>query len=294
MHAVCGSHDGEDAGDRHVAVEYSTDDEWATHLVPFVRAGFDRGEQVQYFADATDPRLVMRTLIDRGIDADTAVRRGQLVVTTADETCLSGARFTPDAMDAMIGSWGRAVEAALGQGYGNLRVIGEMSWGARHMAGAERLLEYELRIHHEVFEQLPLTAWCFYDRRLLAPDTLVVLTGAHLTRAGAAPRSHARPGLSVVPLAGRPGFRLSGSAGYESRRVAASASAALAASPAQDITLDLSFLDHLDVAALSDIAHAARRRPAGTTLRIVGAPPALRRMLVLFPELGACLREVGR
>ncbi|MFH9084133.1 MEDS domain-containing protein [Streptomyces sp. NPDC017673] len=272
-------------------MEYSTDDEWAAHLVPFVRAGFDRDEQVQYFADVTDPRLVMRTLAERGVDADTAVRRGQLVVTTADETYLAGARFDPD---AMIGLWGRAVETALGQGYGNLRVIGEMSWGARHITGAERLLEYELRIHHEVFEQLPLTAWCFYDRRLLAPEALDVLTGAHLARAGAEPRSHARPGLSVVPLAGRPGFRLSGSAGYESRRVAASASAALAASPAQDITLDLSCLDHLDVAALADIAHAAQRRPSGTPLRIVGAPPALRRILELFPDLGAGLQEVGR
>ncbi|MEU3957780.1 MEDS domain-containing protein [Streptomyces achromogenes] len=272
-------------------MEYSTDDEWAAHLVPFVRAGFDRGEQVQYFADATDPRIVIRTLAERGLDADSAVRRGQLVVTTADETYLTGARFDPD---AMIGLWHRAVETALGQGYGNLRVIGEMSWDTRHIAGAERLLEYELRIHHEVFEQLPLTAWCFYDRRLLAPDALDVLTGAHLTRAGAAPRSHSRLGLSVVPLVGRPGFRLSGSAGYESRRVAASASAALAAWPAQDITLDLSSLDHLDVAALADIAHAARRRPSGAPLRLVGAPPALHRMLELFPELRVGLQEVGR
>ncbi|GAA2219254.1 STAS domain-containing protein [Streptomyces nogalater] len=141
---------------------------------------------------------------------------------------------------------------------------------------------------------MPLTAWCFYDRRLLAPDALDVLTGAHLTRAGAVPRSHVRPGLSVVPLAGSPGFRLSGSAGYESRRVAASTSAALAASPAQDITLDLSSLDHLDVATLADIAHAARRRPSGTPLRLVGAPPALHRMLELFTELGTGLQAVGQ
>ncbi|MFI7388416.1 MEDS domain-containing protein [Streptomyces sp. NPDC049813] len=288
---VCRTYGGGAAEDRHVAVEYSTDAEWAAHLVPFVRAGFDRGEQVQYFADATEPGRVVRTLADAGLDVDSAVRRGQLVVTTADETYLSGSRFDPD---AMIGLWGRAVEDAHAQGYGNLRVIGEMSWGTRQITGAERLLEYELRIHHEVFEPLPLTAWCFYDRRLLAPEALDVLTDAHLTRAGAAPRPHARPELAVTPLAGRPGFRLSGSAGYESRRVTAAASAALAASPAQDLTLDLSSLDHLDVAALTDIAHAARRRPFGTPLRVVGAPPALHRMLDLFPELGTDLQKVGR
>ncbi|MFF8633833.1 MEDS domain-containing protein [Streptomyces pilosus] len=282
---------GGDAADRHVAVEYSTDDEWAAHLVRFVRAGFDKGEQVQYFADATDPRLVIRTLAGRGVDADSAVRRGQLVVTTADETYLTGSRFDPD---AMIGLWRRAVETAAGQGYRNLRVIGEMSWGTRHIAGAERLLEYELRIHHDVFEQLPLTAWCFYDRRLMASEALDVLADAHLTRKGAAPRSHDRSGLSVAPLAGRPGFRLSGSAGYESRRVVAAASAALAASTAEDVTLDLSCLDHLDIAAFTDIAHAARRRASGTPLRLVGAPPALNRMLELFPELGAGLQGAGQ
>jgi ABC-type transporter Mla MlaB component len=291
VHDIPGPFDGDAAADRHVAVEYSTDDEWAAHLVPFVRAGFDKGEQVQYFADTTDPRLVIRTLAERGIDTGPAVRRGQLVVTTADETYLAGARFDPD---AMIRLWHRAVDAAAGLGYANLRVIGEMSWGARHMAGVERLLEYELRIHQEVFEPLPLRAWCFYDRRRLAPEALDVLAGAHLTRSGRAPASCPGSGLKAAPLVGRPGFRLSGSAGYESRHAAASVSAALAASPAQDLTLDLSLLDHLDVAALADIAHAVRRRPSGRPVRLVGAPPALHRILELFPELGEGLREADR
>ncbi|WP_256916497.1 STAS domain-containing protein [Streptomyces hilarionis] len=166
--------------------------------------------------------------------------------------------------------------------------------GARRITGAQRLLEYELRIHHEVFEQLPLTAWCFYDRRLMPSEALDVLAGAHLTSKGAAPRSPGRRRLTVTPLADRPGFRLSGSAGYESRRATTAASAALAASTAKDLSLDLSGLDHLDIAALTDIAHAARRRAAKTPLRLVGAPPALRRMLELFPELGADLQEAGR
>jgi ABC-type transporter Mla MlaB component len=176
-------------------------------------------------------------------------------------------------------------------------MIGEMSWTTRGVAGTDCLLEYELRIHHEVLQQLPLTAWCFYDRRLLAPQALDVLAGAHLTRKGAASGSEGPGGprgLSVAPLAGQPGFRMSGSAGYESRRVAAAASAALAASTAEQITLDLSGLDHLDVSALADIAHAARRRAPERALRIVGAPPALHRMLELFPELRAALQGVGQ
>ncbi|MFB0614704.1 MEDS domain-containing protein [Streptomyces sp. AGS-58] len=291
MYATSMSAGGESAADRHAAVAYSTDAEWAGHLAGFVRAGFDRGEQVRYFADATAPDLVTRTLVDRGVDAPSAVRSGQLVVITAAETYLAGDRFDPE---AMIGVWRQAVQAAAAQGYRGLRAIGEMSWGTREIAGAERLLEYELRIHHEVFEQLPLRACCFYDRRLVPPEDLAALSAAHLARSGPAGCPGGEPGLAVAPLAGPAGFRLSGSAGWENRRVIASAAAALSASPAEDVTLDLSGLDHLDVAALADIAQAALRRPSDTPVRILGAPPALHRMLELFPELGAGIETAGR
>ncbi len=282
---------GAAVADRHVAVEYSSDAEWAEHLVAVVRAGLDGGEQVRYFADATDPGLVTCTLTKRGIDAASAVGHGQLVVATADETYLAGSRFDPA---EMIGLWQEAVEAAAARGYRGLRVIGEMSWGTRPIAGAERLLEYELRIHHEVLARLPLTAWCFYDQRLLPHDDLEALGEAHLTRSCTAARSGGRPGLSVAPLVGSPGFRLSGSAGHESRTLTASAAAALAASPVDDITLDLSALDHLDIAALAYIAQAAHQRPFETPVRLLGAPPALHRMLELFPELGADLEVTGQ
>ncbi|MEU8470037.1 MEDS domain-containing protein [Streptomyces sp. NPDC029006] len=291
MCATAVSASGETAADRHAAVTYSTDAEWAGHLVSFVRAGFDRGEQVRYFADATAPGLVTRTLVDRGIDAPSAVRRGQLVVTTAAETYLTGDRFDPD---AMIGLWRQAVQAAVAQGYRGLRAIGEMSWGTQEIAGAERLLEYELRIHHEVFEQLPLRACCFYDRRLVPPEDLAALSAAHLTRSDSTACPGGEPGLTAAPLAGPPGFRLSGSAGWENRYVTASAAAALSASPAEDITLDLSDLGHLDVAALADITRAALRRSSNTPVRILGAPPALHRMLELFPELGTGIETAGR
>ncbi|MEV8554765.1 MEDS domain-containing protein [Streptomyces glaucescens] len=290
MHGASPTPGSGTAAARHVAVAYSSDGEWADHLVAFVRAGLDADEQVQYFADATDPGLVTRTLAEHGVDAESAVRRGQLVVATADETYLAGARFDPD---AMIGLWQEAVDAAAAGGFRALRAIGEMSWGSRDVAGAERLLEYELRIHHEVFERMPLTAWCFYDRRLVPQEDFRSLTQAHLTRSGATAHDDA-PGLSVAPLAAPPGFRLAGSAGYETRRATASAAAAIAASPAGPVTVDLSVLGHLDVAALAAMSTAARDRPSFSPVRLLGAPPALHRMLELFPELGEGLEVAGR
>ncbi|WP_344609430.1 MEDS domain-containing protein [Streptomyces glaucus] len=276
------------AAGRHAGVVFSDDREWAGHLCAFVRGGLERDEQVQYFADTTDPGRVLRTLTDAGIDAAAAVTRGQLSVSTAAQTYLAGAGFDPD---EMIGLWYDALEAALARGHRGLRAIGEMAWGARDTAGADRLLEYELRIHHEVFARLPLTAWCFYDRRLLPDAQVRVLAGAHLSHRG---ETVADPALRVAPLAGRPGLLMSGSAGYDTRDTVAAAAAAVRGAPAQRMELDLSALRHLDAASLAALADAAAGRPGGPSLRIRQAPPSLRRLLELFPELGAAVEVVDR
>lgn len=278
----------EPAAGRHASVVFADDREWAGHLCAFVRGGLGQGEQVQYFADTTDPERVLRTLTEAGIDAEAAVGRGQLSVSTATQTYLAGTGFDPD---AMIGLWHEAVETASARGYRGLRAIGEMSWGVRGIPGADRLLEYELRIHHEVFERLPLTAWCFYDRRLLPDDYVEVLAGAHLTSRGDPVDG---PALRVAPLTGRPGLLMSGSAGYDTRDIVTAAAAALRHASADRAELDLADLRHLDAASLAALAGAAACRPAGTPLRVRQAPPPLRRLLELFPELGSVVEVVGR
>lgn len=282
------SSDREPKAGRHSSVVFADDQEWAGHLCAFVRGGLQQGEEIKYFADTTNPERVLRALTDAGIDAMAAVRRGQLSVSTATQTYLAGTGFDPD---AMIGLWHDAVEAAVARGYGGLRAIGEMSWGARDIPGADRLLEYELRIHHEVFERLPLTAWCFYDRRLLSDDCVDVLAGAHLTSRG---DPVGGPVLRVAPLADRPGLRMSGSAGYDTRDVVAAAAAAVRGMPPQRVELDLADLRHLDAASLATLADAAAGRPADTPLGVRQAPPSLRRLLGLFPEFGSVVEVLDR
>ncbi|WP_448317521.1 MEDS domain-containing protein [Streptomyces sp. CO7] len=264
---------------RHSGVVFSDDREWAGHLVPFVRTGFERGEQVQYFAATTDPDRVRGALASAGVDAARAEAEGRLVVTTAERTYLSGPRFDPD---AMMGLWHRAMDTALAEGHRGLRAIGEMAWGAQDVAGADRLLEYELRLHHEVFEPLPLTAWCFYDRRRVPAHLLALLAGAHQHHRG---DPVDRPALRLEPLPGRTGLKLSGSAGYDTRHAVRTAAAVVSGSPGKDVELDLSGLRHLDIASLVTLVEAARRRREGR-LRLLHAPAPLRRLLGLFPELG--------
>jgi ABC-type transporter Mla MlaB component len=272
---------------RHSSVVFSDDRQWIAHAGAFVRAGLDDGEQVQYFADTTAPGHVLRALADAGIDVAGAVRSGQLSVSVAAQTYLAGSGFDPD---AMIELWFDAAAGARAAGYSGLRAIGEMSWGARSIAGADRLLEYELRIHHEVFARLPLTALCFYDRRLMSDEYVNVLASAHVSHRG---EPHAGPALRVAPLVDRPGMLMSGSAGYDTRGVVAAAAAAVSHS-APGLELDLGALRHLDAASLSVLADAAAGRPGDTPLRVRQAPSSLRRLLQLFPELDSLVEVVDR
>ncbi|MFF8828603.1 MEDS domain-containing protein [Streptomyces sp. NPDC015131] len=276
------------AAEQHTSVVFSDDREWAEQLCTFVRAGLDRGEQVQYFADATEPARVLAALSDGGVDVPGALSRGQLTVSTAAQTYLAQGGFDPD---AMMGLWADALDDAFAQGHNGMRAIGEMSWGVRDIAGADRLLEYELRIHDEVFARLPLTAWCFYDRRLLPEAYLDVLTGAHLTHRG---ETLADPVLQVAPLADHPGFRLSGSAGYDTREVVTAAAAAVRGAAAPRVELDLADLRHLDAASLAALADAAASRTGGDPVLLRQPPPTLRRLLDLFPTLGTALEVVDR
>ncbi|MEW2290323.1 hypothetical protein [Streptomyces sp. NPDC047841] len=100
---------GESAPARHVPVQRPTDDAWAGHPVPFVRAGTVGGEQARYLSDATGRGHGTRTHAERGVDAVSATRRGRPPATTADGTRLAGARSG--------------------------RLVGEVSWSARHAPG---------------------------------------------------------------------------------------------------------------------------------------------------------------
>ncbi len=272
----------------HSSVVFSDDRQWTEHLVAFVRGGLENGEQVKYVVDATAPERVMRALTDAGIDAVDAVTRGQLSVTAAPQPHRADAGFD---QDAMIGSWHDAAEGARASGYQGLRAIGEMSWGARDSIGADRLLEYELRLHHELFPQLPLQVRCFYDRRLMSDAYVSVLASAHLTHLG---EPHSVPALRVAPLTDRPGLLLSGSAGYDTRDAVAAAAAVVSGVAAPQVELDLSALRHLDAASLAVLADAAAVRPGGTPLKVRKAPSPLRRLLQLFPELDSAVEVVDR
>ncbi|GAA2408334.1 hypothetical protein GCM10010420_40770 [Streptomyces glaucosporus] len=284
-------------GTGHLCCAYSGEDEWARSAAVFVRNGLAGGRRVVYFADTAAPETVVERLGRAGVDAAAAVDRGRLVVRRSGDSYLRRLPFDPD---RMVAAWDRVCATAHGAGYTGVWAVGEMSWCARGIPGAERLLEYELRLNEEVFTRLPLTALCLYDREAVPGDVTALLTAAHTRRlvpdgraVPVAAGEWPRPPLGATPLEDRTGFRLRGGADADTRAVLRGVLDALVRLPGPVVHLDLSgtdFVDTASVAALAAVAAAERTR--GRRVVLHRPPHSLRRVAALFADECGALETV--
>jgi PAS domain S-box-containing protein len=152
----------------HLCLIYDGREEQLRAVVPFLRAGLDAGERCLYVADGRAVAELTPALAAGGIDVDREVRRGAFALATERETYLAHGDFDPDAMLAMAEA---AAAQAVGDGYGALRILGEMSWALGDGAKLQRLMEYEVMVNDRI-ARLPAVAVCQYDRRRFSPEII--------------------------------------------------------------------------------------------------------------------------
>ncbi|MFJ6722448.1 SpoIIE family protein phosphatase [Streptomyces sp. NPDC091259] len=272
----------------HSCCAYSDDQEKSRAVTGFVGAGLANGERVLYFTDTTAARTVTDSLEAAGLDVDAAQARGQLAVHGASQSYLRLLPFDPD---AVIAGMRQACEEAVAAGYPGLRVVGEMDWCTREVPGAERLLEYELRLEAEVFADLPVTGLCLFDRRLDIAGAAALPIAAHRTHVAAGHHgegshiAHPAPALHVTPLHEGLGARLVGHADLDSRPDLAASLSALVRVPGAVVNLDLTGVDFFDVDAVAQLVRAADvLRSEGRRLVLHQPPPSLLRAAQMFPD----------
>lgn len=159
----------------HLCCLFETEEEHRAVLTPFLRAGLENHEKVLYIVDERTAETVLGYLQDSGLDLDPYLESGQLRIFSRGDTYLLEGRFDPH---RMIGMLGEETRKALEEGYGALRVTGEMSWALRGLPGSERLIEYENSLN-EFFHNNRILGICQYDRRLFAPDVLLDVLKTH-------------------------------------------------------------------------------------------------------------------
>jgi len=182
-------------------------------------------------------------------------------------------------------------QEALAQDYPGIRIVGEMDWCTRALPGAQRILDYELRLDAEVFASLPLTGLCLFQYPSPSDTLPALAVGAHLqhlTTAGDIGQPASVLPLAVTPAPG--GARLHGHADFDTRASLCAVLDALPSLREHTVHLDLSGTDFADADAL------ARLSATATTLHLLGRglvvhnpPPSQLRIAQLFPHEGSVL-----
>ena len=159
----------------HVCLIYENEEERRKTVTEFLASGLKRGELVRYFADRLAPQELRAWLLEKGVELAKAEEDGDFGIVKAESAYCPSGRFEPkEVIERMVSRYATAREA----GYRGSRACGEMSWVLRDIPGAERFLEYEVRIN-TITETFPYIGMCQYDARLFDGATLFNILQVH-------------------------------------------------------------------------------------------------------------------
>jgi hypothetical protein len=162
------------AGDHFCGI-YRTDEDHRTLVMDFIRHGIERNEKIFYIVNLQTAAQLKATLASGGVDAESLVQKGQLIILTAKDAYLKEGEFDPDKMITLLRA---ETEKALEEGYLALRVTGEMTWALAGEPGSERLVEYESKLNR-FFPNSKCYAMCQYDRRRFDSEILLEILQTH-------------------------------------------------------------------------------------------------------------------
>ena len=194
----------------HACYVFDQDEEQGAVLGTVLRRALKRHERLLYIVDSRPVTDLVEHLRRSGLDVTPYAESGQFQVVTTDETYLSGGRFSPERMTALLQLETKKARRA---GYAGLFVTGEMAWSLRGAPGSESVAAYEQQVD-ALFGDGTVTAVCQYDRRRFAPGALVGLVRAHRVQIAARPTrkdgpspassnvTEARPRRGPKPLKG--------------------------------------------------------------------------------------------
>ncbi|WP_254537771.1 MEDS domain-containing protein [Halomarina litorea] len=160
----------------HLALVFETPREQLAGVIPFVRAGLNRGERVMYVAHETPRDSLLTSFREAGIDVDAALEADDLSVHSTDEQ-YDGGTFDPDAMISFLDETARA--AVHDDGYDGLRITGEMTWALEaDESTLAHLVEYEGKLN-DFYPDKPVVGLCQYDRTRFPGELLHDIIRAH-------------------------------------------------------------------------------------------------------------------
>jgi signal transduction histidine kinase len=133
----------------------------------FLRIGLARGERCFYAAEETTASRIVPWLRAAGIDVGRELASGALHIDAGDRVLPPG----PLDPGKMFGPLAAQIDAALGDGYQGLRVVGQASWRVTRTPKPEKLWELEEELKR-LFGERPVVAMWQYDKAGASPALL--------------------------------------------------------------------------------------------------------------------------
>ncbi|MDN3358655.1 MEDS domain-containing protein [Actinomadura sp. DC4] len=255
----------------HAAFSFTTAEEQAQVIGPFLHDGLDARHKVIYISGGGPRQLP--GLAGR-CDADRLAGTGQLRVIPRGAACLTRGRFDPDRMLMVIG---REISLAAEQGYAAVRLTADMSWVLGQPGGYPLMLASEAGFDAAITPGAEIMAICQLDRARCAPEHLSALNDTHRIRV--TPNPEFDDGVLRITRTHTPvGLRLSGELDAARHPPFVAALTALGEANT-DIHLDFTDVRFLDLATLTLlVTHALRTQP-GHGLVLDHLPPDVVRLI---------------
>ena len=264
----------------HLCFVFGDERERAAVTAAFVRDGVQCHDKVIYIAedDGPAPVRVRRTLTGAGIDVDGLVAGGQLLILPADLVYMIDGYFDIDRTVAMMDA---LIEQTAAEGYRLLRVTGETGWVPRHGIAMQQIVAYEQAVSPLAVGGKVL-ALCQYDHRAFAAADMAVVDAAHNGRA--AENAQFEDGELVIRRRGgaTPGLGLSGAVGDGGHSPLAQALKAALADGAdleEDLHVDMSGLDFIDLEGLRLLMATRQDLSDGRSLHLERPAAHVRRVI---------------
>lgn len=159
---------------RHVCALFEGTEDASSVLVPFMREGLDRGDQVVHLVE---DREVYRDGLTGQIPIAEAVDSGQLRIEGWDEAYLRDGSFNASKMLAYLRD---SLRESVSQGYAGTRLIGDMEWAQDGVPGVDELVAYESDVDALLWRPDDVVV-CAYDLRSHSASRIAAVLAVHHT-----------------------------------------------------------------------------------------------------------------
>lgn len=161
----------------HIAGFYRNLQEHCNITIPFIKTGLMRGAKCVYVFNAETRDGLEGTIQGVGVDVDVeaALTSGQLNILSTEETYFSEGSFSPkNTLDLLE----TALRTAREEGYGEVRLTGDMTWALQERSGVEQLMEYEALLD-QLLPDYPQIAICRYNLARFPGDIIIDVLKTH-------------------------------------------------------------------------------------------------------------------